>query len=167
MDYKQRIMKEISNLQNNKLENIIINIGDTINIIHFILIGYKDTVFENGYYYCKLFLNKYPVTAPDIMMITPNGLFKPNTKLCIDGLTSHHNETWAITTKLDKILIAFQSFMNDTIEEEFIGKIHTTITEKKILSKSSIKNNLENTEFVKTFKDTDIYRKMIETYNKF
>lgn len=32
--------------------------------------------------------------APDILVMTPQGRFEPNRKICIDGLTSFHEGSW-------------------------------------------------------------------------
>ena len=51
--------------------------------------------FGTGIYHLRILLkNQYPMQAPDILVMTPQGRFEPNRKICIDGLTSFHEGSW-------------------------------------------------------------------------
>ena len=49
---------------------------------HFLIYGLEDCPYEDGVYHGKLMLPpEYPVKPPGIMMLTPNGRFKTNTRI--------------------------------------------------------------------------------------
>lgn len=51
---------------------------------HFVLEGAEGTDYEGGVYHGRLmFPPNYPFKPPSISMITPNGRFATNTKLCL------------------------------------------------------------------------------------
>jgi len=61
---------------------------------HYVLHGSPGTEFEGGVYHGKvMFPPTYPFKPPGITMITPNGRFATNTKLCL-SMTDYHPETW-------------------------------------------------------------------------
>jgi ubiquitin-protein ligase len=56
--------------------------------------GAKGSPYEGGYYHGKLkFPPEYPLKPPSILMLTPSGRFKPNTRLCL-SMSDFHPETW-------------------------------------------------------------------------
>jgi ubiquitin-protein ligase len=58
--------------------------------------GPKGSPYEGGCYHGKLrFPPEYPFKPPAIYMLTPNGRFKPNTKLCL-SMSDFHPETWCV-----------------------------------------------------------------------
>lgn len=61
---------------------------------HYVLQGPPGSEFEGGVYHGKvIFPPTYPFKPPSITMITPNGRFATNTRLCL-SMTDYHPETW-------------------------------------------------------------------------
>jgi ubiquitin-conjugating enzyme E2 J2 len=95
--------------------------------------------YKNGVYYGKLiFPSEYPMKPPEIFMITPNGRFQPNTKLCL-SMSSFHPESWSPLWNIPTILIGVMSFMYE--ESRAIGSIKNTIAQKKIYATNSLDFN--------------------------
>ncbi|URE06008.1 ubiquitin-conjugating enzyme E2 [Musa troglodytarum] len=60
----------------------------------FVLEGSEGTPFAGGYYYGKLkFQPDYPYKPPSISLITPNGRFATNKKICL-SMSDYHPESW-------------------------------------------------------------------------
>eukprot|EP01045_Picozoa_sp_COSAG04_P005316 COSAG04_NODE_245_length_18929_cov_6.708391_2_plen_157_part_00 len=78
-----RLRKELIALSKDPLPNIeALPCDDNILEWHYMIRGPKGSPFEGGMYHGKLrFPSEYPFKPPAIYMITPNGRFKPNTKL--------------------------------------------------------------------------------------
>ena len=53
---------------------------------------------------------EYPFRPPSIYMITPNGRFKPNTRLCL-SISDFHPDTWNPSWSVSTILTGLLSFM--------------------------------------------------------
>ena len=50
--------------------------------------------YLGGTYHGKLiFPSNYPFSPPSILMLTPNGRFSTNTRLCL-SMSDYHPETW-------------------------------------------------------------------------
>ncbi len=68
-------------------------------------------LYLGGYYHGKLiFPRDYPFKPPRIMMITPNGRFKTNTRLCL-SISDFHPDTWNPAWSVATILTGLLSFM--------------------------------------------------------
>lgn len=64
-----------------------------------------------GYYHGKLcFPKDYPFKPPRIIMITPNGRFQINTRLCL-SISDFHPDTWNPAWSVATILTGLLSFM--------------------------------------------------------
>lgn len=76
--------------------------------------GPADTPFEGGLYHGKLvFSREYPLKAPSIYMLTPNGKFGLNCRICVAGISDLHPERWSAAQTVSSVLISFFSFMID------------------------------------------------------
>ena len=143
MNGLKRIQKEYKDLTLNPIENIIITPeSDNIYIWHYVILG-NVLPYKNGHYYGKLTLHEdYPMKAPQIIMITPNGRFKTNTRLCF-SMSDYHQETWSPNWNIRTIMIGFYSFMLEESSTE--GSINCTYDERRIAllttltSQSSVK----------------------------
>ena len=78
---------------------------------HYLIHGPPNSPYHNGLYHGKLvFPRDYPYRPPAIYMITPNGRFKTNTKLCL-SMSDFHPETWNPLWSVSSILSGLLSFM--------------------------------------------------------
>ena len=73
--------------------------------------GPEGTPYAGGLYHGMLrFPAEYPFRPPSIYMITPNGRFKPNTRLCL-SISDFHPDTWNPSWSVSTILTGLLSFM--------------------------------------------------------
>ena len=147
---QKRIQKEYRDLLKNPIENIIILPNpDNIYEWHYVILG-TEQPYTQGHYYGILTLpNDYPYKAPRIIMKTPNGRFKPDTRLCF-SMSDYHQETWNPNWNIRTIMIGFYSFMLEESQTE--GSIETTYEER-------IKYAEKSCEFNKKIK---IYEEIFE-----
>ncbi|XP_047328857.1 ubiquitin-conjugating enzyme E2 34-like [Impatiens glandulifera] len=116
---------------------------------HYVLEGSEGTPFSGGYYYGKIkFPPDYPYKPPGITMITPNGRFMTQKKICL-SMSDFHPESWNPMWSVSSILTGLLSFMMDT--SPTTGSVTTTDIEKQRLAKSSLAFNCKNPTFRKIF----------------
>jgi ubiquitin-conjugating enzyme E2 J2 len=61
---------------------------------HYVLEGAQGTPYEGGFYHGVLkFPAEYPFKPPSVLMITPNGRFEVNQRLCF-SMSDYHPESW-------------------------------------------------------------------------
>ncbi|XP_075153912.1 ubiquitin-conjugating enzyme E2 J2 [Haematobia irritans] len=118
---------------------------------HYVVKGPEDSPYYGGYYHgTLLFPREFPFKPPSIYMLTPNGRFKTNTRLCL-SISDFHPDTWNPTWCVGTILTGLLSFMLESTAT--LGSIETTTYEKQQLAKKSLAFNLKNPHFVELFPD--------------
>ncbi|CAB3991438.1 ubiquitin-conjugating enzyme E2 J2-like [Paramuricea clavata] len=116
---------------------------------HYCVTGPEKTPYEGGYYHGKLvFPKEFPFRPPKILMITPNGRFKTNTRLCL-SISDFHPDTWNPAWSVSTILTGLLSFMVET--SPTLGSIETHEYQKKQLALSSGEFNIKNEIFCELF----------------
>jgi len=116
---------------------------------HYVVQGPEKSPYEGGYYHGKLgFPTEFPFKPPSIYMITPNGRFKTNTRLCL-SISDYHPDTWNPAWSVSTILTGLLSFMME--KSPTLGSIDTSDTEKRFLSEQSAEFNLRNKIFNELF----------------
>jgi ubiquitin-conjugating enzyme E2 J2 len=116
---------------------------------HYCVEGAPDTSYQGGRYHGKIvFPPEYPYKPPSIYMITPNGRFKVNTRLCL-SISDFHPEEWSCLWSVGTIISGLLSFMNDT--QRSYGTIETSDREKRRLARESMEFNLKDPLFCKLF----------------
>ncbi|XP_041062966.1 ubiquitin-conjugating enzyme E2 J2 isoform X2 [Carcharodon carcharias] len=91
---------------------------------HYVVRGPEKTPYEGGLYHGKLvFPREFPFKPPSIYMITPNGRFKCNTRLCL-SITDFHPDTWNPAWSVSTILTGLLSFMVE--KGPTLGSIETS-----------------------------------------
>lgn len=98
---------------------------DNILEIYFLMYGRPDTPYAGGQYIGKIVHNsEYPRKAPDYYMLTPNGRFDTNKKICLTN-SSYHQADWAPAAwNLVSILEGFSSVWHSDIKEDKVGISH-------------------------------------------
>ncbi|CAL1704134.1 unnamed protein product [Somion occarium] len=77
---------------------------------HCTIRGAPGTEFEGGLYHFRILLpSEYPFRPPSIMMLTPNGRFELNTKICI-SFTNYHEELWQPAWGVRTAIVGLQGF---------------------------------------------------------
>ncbi|XP_066527730.1 ubiquitin-conjugating enzyme E2 J2-like isoform X2 [Hoplias malabaricus] len=118
---------------------------------HYVVRGPEKTPYEGGYYHGKLiFPREFPFKPPSIYMITPNGRFKCNTRLCL-SITDFHPDTWNPAWSVSTILTGLLSFMLE--KGPTLGSIETSDYTKRQLSAQSLNFNLKDKVFRELFPD--------------
>jgi ubiquitin-conjugating enzyme E2 J2 len=100
-------------------------------------------------YHGKLkFPAEFPFKPPSIYMITPNGRFKTNTRLCL-SISDFHPDTWNPAWSVGTILTGLLSFMLE--KSPTLGSLETNDLEKKSLAYKSIEFNLKDKVVLELF----------------
>ncbi|XP_035163163.1 ubiquitin-conjugating enzyme E2 J2 isoform X2 [Callithrix jacchus] len=116
---------------------------------HYVVRGPEMTPYEGGYYHGKLiFPREFPFKPPSIYMITPNGRFKCNTRLCL-SITDFHPDTWNPAWSVSTILTGLLSFMVE--KGPTLGSIETSDFTKRQLAAQSSAFNLKDKVFCELF----------------
>ncbi|XP_030748123.1 ubiquitin-conjugating enzyme E2 J2-like [Sitophilus oryzae] len=118
---------------------------------HYVVSGPENTPYEGGYYHGKLvFPRDFPFKPPAIYMITPNGRFKTNKKLCL-SISDFHPDTWNPAWSVSTILTGLLSFMLE--KSPTLGSIETSDYDKQQFAYLSIDFNLKDSQFCDLFPD--------------
>ncbi|KAJ7134952.1 non-canonical ubiquitin conjugating enzyme 1 [Mycena crocata] len=132
----KRIMQEARELANDPSpEYSAAPLEDDIFEWHCTLRGPAGTEFEGGLYHFRILLPaEYPFRPPSLMMLTPNGRFETDTKICI-SFTSYHEELWQPAWGVRTAIIGLQGFFPLKGKAAVgIGSIEHPITERKRLA---------------------------------
>lgn len=118
---------------------------------HYVVRGPENTPYEDGIYHGKLmFPAEFPFKPPSILMITPSGRFKCNTRLCL-SISDFHPDSWNPAWSVATILTGLLSFMVE--KNPTLGSIDTTDREKRQLARESLEFNLKDQVFCELFPD--------------
>lgn len=118
---------------------------------HYCVRGPIDTPYEGGYFHGKLiFPKEFPFKPPSIFMVTPNGRFKINQRLCL-SISDFHPDTWNPAWSVGTILTGLISFMVE--ESSTYGSMEASSVVRRRLARNSASENLKNEIFVELFPD--------------
>uniref|UniRef100_T1IVE4 Ubiquitin-conjugating enzyme E2 J2 n=1 Tax=Strigamia maritima TaxID=126957 RepID=T1IVE4_STRMM len=116
---------------------------------HYVIKGPENTTYAGGIYHGKLiFPSEFPYKPPSIYMITPNGRFKCNSRLCL-SISDYHPEYWNPAWSVSTILTGLLSFMME--KNPTLGSIETSKADKTQLALKSGEFNLKNKTFCELF----------------
>lgn len=135
-----RLRKELVKLQKDPPPGVIAE-PDESNILkwHYAVRGPSGTAFEGGVYIGKLvFPSEYPMKPPGIMMLTPSGRFKVNTRLCL-SMSDFHPESWNPMWSVATIIQGVQSFMAS--DELTTGGLKSPASEHRKFAAASMDYN--------------------------
>lgn len=107
---------------------------------HVTVRGVENSEYAGGIYHLRILLkNQYPMQAPDILIMTPQGRFEPNRKICIDGLTSFHEGSWRPAWGVRTAIVGLMSFWSQGGEAlAGVGAMNCDKDERKRLAKLSV-----------------------------
>ncbi len=110
---------------------------------YILVVGQVGSDYEGGHFIGVItHARNYPDGAPSYTMLTPNGRFEPNKKICTSN-SSFHNESWSSTWNIHSILIGFNSMWMDD-RDSGIGHIKVSRDERQVLARNSIIWNRSN-----------------------
>ena len=76
----------------------------------------------------------YPFKPPSILMLTPNGRFEENKRLCL-SMSDFHPESWCPGWSVSTVLVGLLSFMLE--DKPTTGAVETSVEEKRRLASCS------------------------------
>ncbi|KAL4074501.1 ubiquitin-conjugating enzyme/RWD-like protein, partial [Scleroderma yunnanense] len=105
---------------------------------HCTLRGSPGTEFEGGLYHFRIILPaEYPFRPPSLMMLTPNGRFELNTKICI-SFTNYHEEEWQPAWGVRTAILGLQGFFPLKGQAATgVGSVEYPVSERKRLAQLS------------------------------
>ncbi|XP_063985356.1 ubiquitin-conjugating enzyme E2 J1-like [Diachasmimorpha longicaudata] len=139
----KRLMREAQELREATEEYCAVPLEDNLFDWHFTVRGPPSSPFEGGVYHGRILLPpEYPMKPPNIILLTPNGRFEVNKKICL-SISGHHPETWQPSWSIRTALLALIAFM-PTPGNDTIGALDYTVEERQTLAKKSQTWQCEN-----------------------
>jgi ubiquitin-conjugating enzyme E2 J1 len=75
-----------------------------------------------GIYHARVILPPtYPLSPPDIQILTHSGRFETQKNICIDGVTSFHTSSWRPIWGIRTVVVGLGGFWNATGPEAESG----------------------------------------------
>ncbi|CAI2342843.1 unnamed protein product [Caenorhabditis sp. 36 PRJEB53466] len=103
---------------------------------HFTIRGTLGSDFEGGIYHGRIiFPADYPMKPPNLILLTPNGRFELNKKICL-SISGYHPETWLPSWSIRTALLALIGFLPTTAGGA-LGSLEYPPKERKRLAKLS------------------------------
>lgn len=134
----KRLMREAAELRKPTEHYHAQPLEDNLFEWHFTIRGSSDSIYNEGMYHGRLvFPTQYPLKPPSVIMLTPNGRFDVNTRICL-SISDYHPETWQPSWSIRTALLAIITFMV-TESDGAIGALDYTPAERKTLAQNSLK----------------------------
>nr|CAD7403374.1 unnamed protein product [Timema poppensis] len=132
----KRLMREACELKDPTEEYWARPLEDNLFEWHFTVQGPPETDFNGGIYHGRILLpTEYPMKPPNIILLTPNGRFEINKKICL-SISGHHPETWQPSWSIRTALLALIAFMPMS-GTGTIGALDYTPEERIVLARKS------------------------------
>ncbi|CAP31914.1 Protein CBR-UBC-6 [Caenorhabditis briggsae] len=110
----RRLMQEAKELRQPTEMYFAQPIEDNLFEWHFTIRGTIGTDFEGGIYHGRImFPAEYPMKPPNLILLTPNGRFELNKKICL-SISGYHPETWLPSWSIRTALLALIGFLPST-----------------------------------------------------
>ncbi|KAK6061970.1 ubiquitin--protein ligase [Cooperia oncophora] len=104
---------------------------------HFTVRGPLESDFDGGIYHGRILLPpEYPMKPPNVVILTPNGRFELNKKICL-SISGYHPETWLPSWSIRTALLALIGFM-PTAGAGALGSLDYPVAERRKLAKKSL-----------------------------
>lgn len=143
-------MKDYARLQEDPVPYILAE-PNPKNILewHYVVSGPENSPYFGGQYHGHLvFPPDYPFKPPAVYMITPNGRFKTQKRLCL-SISDFHPDTWNPAWSVSTILVGLLSFMLE--DTSTMGSMESSLREKRLWALDSPLFNLKNDAFREIF----------------
>ena len=126
---QRRVLKELRDINNDPIPNIQVLCDPKDHLNWYCRIhDLSDEEYKDGEFIFNIKLSpRYPFEPPDFFMLTPNGRFSTNCKICFSN-SNHHKEAWSPIWTLRTMIIGFLSFF---LEKESKGIGHLEIKSKE------------------------------------
>lgn len=150
----KRLKNDLKILRKHPLKYVSAQMDDkNVLIWYFLIIGPKlydpgvgidkECPYGDGHFIGKIMHSpNYPLKPPDFMMLTPNGRFTINKKICMSN-TGYHSNEWSPSWTIKAILQGFLSIMLDDTEKG-ISHIKNDFKSRKKMAEDSKQYNLKN-----------------------
>ncbi|KAF8559506.1 UBC-like protein [Imleria badia] len=132
----KRIMQEARELANDPCTDYhAAPLEDDIFEWHCTIRGPSGTEFEGGIYHFRILLPaEYPFRPPSLMILTPNGRFELNSKICI-SFTNYHEEEWQPAWGVRTAILGLQGFFPlKGSAANGVGSVEYPVSERKRLA---------------------------------
>ena len=138
---QKRLVSELNVLKKDPLENITVTIiNDNMDAWYVKIHSLTDEEYVGGEYILEILMPKdYPFSPPDFKMLTPNGRFDINRKLCFSN-SGYHPEDWSPMWNMKTIIMGFLSFFLEK-KSTGIGHLVASTEDKQKIAKGSIEFN--------------------------
>ncbi|KAL4560195.1 hypothetical protein LXL04_032344 [Taraxacum kok-saghyz] len=133
----KRILQELKEMQSNPSDDFMsLPLEENLFEWQFAIRGPNDTEFEGGIYHGRIQLpSEYPFKPPSFMLLTPNGRFETQTKICL-SISNHHPEHWQPSWSVRTALTALIAFM-PTSPNGALGSLDYKKEERRVLAVKS------------------------------
>jgi ubiquitin-conjugating enzyme E2 J2 len=141
--FLRRIQGDLRDLDQNRME-FAQAIQDESNIkLFYFLLRPLEEPYIGGLFIGKIELpDDYPKSPGSFYMLTPNGRFSINSKICLTN-SSYHKENWTPIWSIRNMILGFISiFMSD--DTTGISHIKDTIQSRKRMAAESINYNMHH-----------------------
>ncbi|THF96347.1 hypothetical protein TEA_012814 [Camellia sinensis var. sinensis] len=130
----KRILQEVKEMQSNPSDDFMsLPLEENIFEWQFAIRGPSDSEFEGGIYHGRIQLPaEYPFKPPSFMLLTPNGRFETQTKICL-SISNHHPEHWQPSWSVRTALVALIAFM-PTSPNGALGSLDYKKEERHVLA---------------------------------
>ncbi|KAJ3073570.1 Ubiquitin-conjugating enzyme E2 6 [Podochytrium sp. JEL0797] len=154
----KRLQKEYQMMMTNPPEFIVAKpLESNILVWHYIVTGPPDSAYTGGEYHGKvIFPEEYPYKPPAIKMLTPNGRFQTDTRLCL-SMSDYHPGTWNPAWSVATILTGLVSFMVE--ETPTTGSVKTSVADRRLLAQRSWEWNRQDARFVDVWGGEELFHK--------
>ena len=131
--------------------------------VYFLMYGLPGSPYEGGQYIGMIEHDpEYPRKAPDYYVLTPNGRYETNKKICLTN-SKFHNYDWAPGAwNLVSILEGFSSVWHSEFSDDKAGISHISNTPVDQLKKYALQSTSYNIS-----KLNDIYSKFLKVQSSY
>ncbi|KAL3119431.1 hypothetical protein niasHT_002519 [Heterodera trifolii] len=133
----KRLLKEAAELRHANEMFCARPMEDNLFEWHFSVRGPPDSPYAGGVYHGRIVLPAdYPMKPPNLILMTPNGRFETNKKICL-SISGYHPETWLPSWSIRTALLALVGFM-PTHSAGALGGLECSREERRRLAIKSL-----------------------------